>query len=77
MFQAFYAVPNYQREYVWEGDQVEQLLDDKNDELADGDPVKAPEYFMGSMVACFGGDEAYKLTYRKNKEPWGDSLSRR
>ena len=27
LFQAFYVVPDYQREYVWETDQVEQLLD--------------------------------------------------
>ena len=26
VFQAFYAVPDYQREYVWETEQVEQLL---------------------------------------------------
>ena len=25
-FQAFYVVPDYQREYVWETEQVEQLL---------------------------------------------------
>ena len=28
VFQSFYAVPDYQREYVWQTPQVEQLLSD-------------------------------------------------
>ena len=35
VFQAFYVVPDYQREYVWETDQVEQLLNDINVQLVD------------------------------------------
>lgn len=54
LFQAFYVVPDYQREYVWETDQVEQLLTDINAELAGADPAKAPEYFIGSIVVCPG-----------------------
>ena len=47
----FYAVPDYQREYVWEEDQIRQLLDDVRAEQAD-----APEsdYFVGSIVTCNG-----------------------
>ena len=45
VFQAFYVVPDYQREYVWETEQVEQLLSDINAELADNDPTKGARVF--------------------------------
>jgi uncharacterized protein with ParB-like and HNH nuclease domain len=61
VFQAFYAVPDYQREYVWETEQVEQLLTDVNAELAGTDPVKSPEYFIGSIVVCPGNDAVLEL----------------
>lgn len=61
VFQAFYVVPDYQREYVWETEQVEQLLSDINAELAGNDPVKAPEYFIGSIVVCPGNDGVLEL----------------
>lgn len=61
VFQAFYAVPDYQREYVWESEQVEQLLSDVNAELAGNDPGKAPEYFIGSIVVCPGSDNVLEL----------------
>lgn len=53
VFQAFYAVPDYQREYVWEAAQVEQLLSDILGEMPlkqqEGPPA---EYFIGSIVVC-------------------------
>lgn len=49
VFQAFYAVPDYQREYVWETEQVEQLIGDINAELAGNDPAKARELLVGFM----------------------------
>lgn len=61
VFQAFYAVPDYQREYVWEAEQVEQLLSDVSAELAGNDPGKAPEYFIGSIVVCPGSDNVLEL----------------
>ena len=61
VFQAFYAVPNYQREYVWETEQVEQLLTDINAELASNDPAEAPEYFIGSIVVCLSGESVLEL----------------
>ncbi len=61
VFQAFYAVPDYQREYVWETEEVEQLLSDINAELAGNDPVEAPEYFIGSIVVCPGRDDVLEL----------------
>jgi len=33
VFQGFYSVPDYQREYVWQSEQVEQLLTDIYGEL--------------------------------------------
>ena len=61
VFQAFYAVPDYQREYVWETEQVEQLLNDINAELAGNDPTTAPEYFIGSIVVCPGRNSVLEL----------------
>lgn len=53
IFQAFYAVPDYQREYVWQTAQVEQLLNDILSEMPAKPSENAPaEYFIGSIVVC-------------------------
>ncbi|MES2634836.1 MAG: DUF262 domain-containing protein [Pseudomonadota bacterium] len=52
VLQAFYVVPTYQREYVWEPEQVEQLLSDILLEHNSSDHVS--EYFIGSIVVCPG-----------------------
>ena len=52
LFQSFYAVPDYQREYVWGTEQVEQLLNDILGEMSGTTPDQAPEYFIGSIVVC-------------------------
>ncbi|MFZ2642095.1 MAG: DUF262 domain-containing protein [Verrucomicrobiia bacterium] len=61
VFQGFYSVPDYQREYVWQSEQVEQLLADIYGELNGADPEKAPEYFIGSIVVCPGKDGVFDL----------------
>ena len=61
VFQAFYAVPDYQREYVWETEQVEQLLEDINAEVTDNDSTETPEYFIGSIVVCPRNDGVFDL----------------
>lgn len=61
VFQGFYSVPDYQREYVWKSEQVEQLLTDIYGELNGADPEKAPEYFIGSIVVCPGKDGVFDL----------------
>ena len=61
VFQGFYSVPDYQREYVWQIEQVEQLLTDIYAELNGSDPEKAPEYFIGSIVGCPGKDGVFDL----------------
>ncbi|WP_210358344.1 GmrSD restriction endonuclease domain-containing protein [Sphingomonas beigongshangi] len=62
IFQAFYAVPAYQREYVWGTAQVEQLLGDILSEMPDK-PTDAPpaEYFIGSIVVCPSHDGVFDL----------------
>ena len=61
IFQAFYVVPDYQREYVWQTEQVEQLLTDVNTELGGQPPAQAPEYFIGSIVVCPGQEGVLDL----------------
>ncbi len=61
VFGDFYAVPDYQREYVWEAEQVEQLLTDIRSEMGEGISAGAPEYFIGSVVVCPGSDGLYDL----------------
>ena len=61
VFHSFYVVPDYQREYVWNTEQVEQLLNDINAEIDRDDPAKAPEYFIGSIVVCPGSENVLEL----------------
>lgn len=63
LFKDFYTVPDFQREYVWEAENVERLLQDVYDEFYD-DPIHlapAAEYFIGSVVVCPGGDGTFQL----------------
>jgi hypothetical protein len=46
LFNDFYDVPAYQRDYVWQDDHIEQLLDDIK--LAVDE--KRPNYFLGTIV---------------------------
>jgi len=52
LFDDYYVVPDYQREYVWESAQVDQLLEDIWDEFSDRDGGSVNEYFIGSVVVC-------------------------
>ena len=61
IFQAFYRVPDYQREYVWKTEHVEDLLNDINAERAISDPANAPEYFIGSIVVCPGNNSVLEV----------------
>ncbi len=47
IFNMWYSVPDYQRAYVWDTDQVRDLLDDT---MAAYHENKDSEYFLGSMV---------------------------
>jgi hypothetical protein len=58
VLKSFYVVPDYQREYVWEESQVEQLLRDIRTEQLEGADT---EYFIGSIVVCPRPDGAFDL----------------
>jgi hypothetical protein len=63
LFKDFYCVPDFQREYVWETEHVEKLLQDVQDEFYDEDNRLTPEreYFVGSIVACKDSSGIYQL----------------
>jgi uncharacterized protein with ParB-like and HNH nuclease domain len=52
LFNQFYVVPSYQREYVWEQSEVEQLMQDIYEAFPDSPQVKSSDYFIGSLVVC-------------------------
>ena len=58
MFQNMYIVPDYQREYVWNEPQVEQLLTDLINAFDDND---SKAYFMGMIVVYSDGSTKYEL----------------
>ncbi len=63
LYKDFYTVPDFQREFVWEREQVEKLLQDVLDEFFDEDGrlIKGPEYFLGSIVVCRDDDGMLSL----------------
>lgn len=69
IFQDYYRVPDYQREYVWGerdakgegGEEVEQFLRDIHAEFEQATKDGAPEYFIGTIVVCPGKDDVYDL----------------
>jgi uncharacterized protein with ParB-like and HNH nuclease domain len=69
VFQSFYRVPDYQREYVWGekgakgegGDEVEQFLHDIHSEFEAATAQDAPEYFIGTIVVCEGENGIFDL----------------
>lgn len=63
LFNDFFIVPDYQREYVWsedEEEQVEQLFNDIYGEFLNQERTGNSEYFIGSIVVCKPGD-VYEL----------------
>ena len=64
VYKDFYTVPDFQREFVWQPENVERLLQDVLDEFynEDGQPIDSQdEYFLGSIVTCPAGDGTYTL----------------
>jgi hypothetical protein len=60
LFDDFYEVPDYQREYVWTEREVDQLLDDVYAEFQ-ADHGAESEYFVGSIVVCPGKEGVFEL----------------
>lgn len=62
LFEDFYLIPDYQREYVWQSKQIEQLLNDIHSEFPEQRiQHKADEYFIGSIVVCPSNDDNDRL----------------
>ena len=63
LFTEFYAVPDFQREFVWKDKNVERLLEDICDELYDenGSSIPNAEYFIGSIVVYRAEDGFFQL----------------
>lgn len=61
VFNSFYIVPSYQREYVWGEREVNQLLQDINNEFAAEDSHFESEYFIGSIVVLSRSDGVFEL----------------
>ncbi len=64
LFNDFYVVPDFQREYVWEERNVEQFLEDILDEFSDSHgniTAGEAEYFIGSIVGCKDSTGAFQL----------------
>lgn len=63
LFKDFYAVPDFQREYVWKPEHVRVLFEDIENELFDAhdQPLVEREYFIGSIVVCRDGQAIYQL----------------
>ncbi len=57
VYKDFYTVPDFQREYVWEREHAEKLLEDVFDAFYDEEcpVIEDPEYFIGSIVVCRDG----------------------
>lgn len=61
LFNDFYMVPNYQREYIWKEKQVKELLEDIHKEFSSNDSGSNSEYFIGSIIVRLGDNGVYEL----------------
>lgn len=57
VFQQWYRIPSYQRPYVWEKDQIVELLDDITNAYTRDEKS---EYFLGSLVLQEKENEGYQ-----------------
>ncbi|WP_407426893.1 DUF262 domain-containing protein [Treponema sp.] len=59
IFEGWYSIPSYQRPYVWETDQVEELLDCVKNACEN----KEEQYFLGSIVYVKKSEEKDGVSY--------------
>jgi len=57
----FFVIPDYQREYVWEREHVEQFLNDISDEFESNSGDKPSNYFIGSIIVVKRDDGALEV----------------
>ena len=50
LFNDFYIVPSYQREYVWEDEHVKDFFEDIHNEFSEDG--QSSDYFIGSIIVC-------------------------
>lgn len=60
LFSDFYVVPSYQREYIWETDNVEEFFTDiyNSFSLSKDESLK---YFIGNIVVCPGQNNLFEI----------------
>lgn len=60
IFNMWYCIPDYQRAYVWDTDQVRDLLDDTISAYREN---KEAQYFLGSMVLKINEKSENNVSY--------------
>lgn len=61
LFNEFYVIPDYQREYVWEEKEVNEFIQDIYEEFSQQNQNSYSEYFIGSIIVCGRGDNSYEV----------------
>ncbi len=61
LFSEFYIVPSYQREYVWQEEQVTNFFEDIYGEFSDRQSDSPSEYFIGSIIVCDHPNGLYEV----------------
>ena len=62
LFNDFYVIPSYQREYVWEEKHVTEFIEDIYTEFSESNSTGDSEYFIGSIIVCNRHDYMKLLT---------------
>ncbi len=61
LFDEFYVIPDYQREYVWEAKEVNEFIQDIYEEFYEQIQNTYSEYFIGSIIVCSRGEKFYEV----------------
>ncbi len=61
LFNEFYVIPDYQREYVWEEKEVNEFIQDIYEEFSEQIQNSDSEYFIGSIIVCSRGENFYEV----------------
>lgn len=61
LFNDFYVVLDYQREYVWKEEHVNAFIEDIYDQFSPDKSDAASEYFIGSIIVCVRANNVYEL----------------